>query len=63
MHPRPRLIAVRLVPWELDNGVYGIACEYSDDIEHRERWGTKEETEIAVALRERDIYSPANLKP
>jgi hypothetical protein len=61
MHPRPRLIAVRIIEWELESCLYGIVCYYTDGVSYREMWGTKEETELAVRLRERDIYSSANL--
>jgi hypothetical protein len=44
-------------------GLYGIACDYNDGVSFHEVWGSREETELAVAVRERDIYAPENLKP
>jgi hypothetical protein len=62
MRRRPRLIAVRMIATDVP-GLYGMACEYSDGVTYQEAWGSREETELAVALRDRDIYAPQNLKP
>ena len=56
---RPNLIGVRLIPWEMDGDVYGVACEYDDGITVREMWGSYGETLTAVSLRQRDIASEA----
>ena len=61
MHRRPRLVGVRVVPWEANRDFYGIACYYSDGVVEREPWGTEAETVIAAQLRALDIYSKANL--
>ena len=62
MRKRPQLTDVRLVPWEMDSDVYGIACDYDDGVYTRERWGTYGETIIAVSIRKKDIVSPVNLR-
>jgi hypothetical protein len=62
MRKKPKLIGVRLIPWEMKGDVYGIACEYDDGVTIREMWGSYGETVIAVNLRQRDISSEVNLK-
>lgn len=62
MRRRPLLIDVRLVPWEMNSDVYGIACDYDDGVSTRELWGTYGETVIAVSIRKRDIVLPVNLR-
>ena len=63
MRKRPKLIGVRLIPWELNGDIYGVACEYDDRITTREMWGSYDETAVAVSLRQRDIASEVkNLK-
>ena len=62
MRNRPKLVSVRIIPWELNGDVFGIACAYDDGIEARERWGSYEETLIAATIRQRDIASEMNLK-
>ena len=62
MARRPVLLSVRIIPWEIHGGLYGIACEYDDNVETREPWGTYHETQVAVSLRQRDIVSAINFK-
>jgi hypothetical protein len=62
MHEKPELIGVRLIPWEMNSDLYGIACEYSDGITIREPWGPYGEAVIAVNLRKKDVVSRVNLK-
>ena len=62
MRKRPKLIGVRLIPWEMSGDVYGVACVYDDGISTREMWGSYGETMVAVSLRQRDIVSEMNLK-
>lgn len=62
MCKRPRLISVRMIPWEMNRDIFGIACEYDDGVTEREMWGTQEETELAVCLRSREIVAEVNLK-
>jgi hypothetical protein len=57
MHGIPNLVSVRIIPWEMNGDLFGIACEYDDGIEVREVWGTYEQTLIAATLRQRDIIS------
>jgi len=62
MRKKPKLIAARLIPWEMNCDVFGVACEYDDGVSTRERWGTYQETMLAVHLRQREIVSEVNLK-
>jgi hypothetical protein len=63
MRKRPKLIGVRLIPWEMNGDIYGVACEYDDGMTTREMWGSYGETAVAVSLRQRDIASEVkNLK-
>ena len=62
MRSRPRLINVQMISTNVPD-LFGIECMYSDGIGYREAWGSREETQLAVEIRERDIYSPANLRP
>ena len=62
MRKRPKLIGVRLIPWEMNGDVYGVVCEYDDGITTREMWGSYGETMVAVSLRQRDVVSEVNLK-
>jgi len=59
---KPNLIGVRIIPWEMNGEVFGIACAYDDGVETREMWGSYEETLIVATLRQRDIVSAVNLK-
>ena len=49
-------------PLENVRDIFGISCEYKDGVTEREMWGTKQETELAVCLRSREIVSEINLK-
>ena len=62
MRKRPQLIGVRLIPWEMNSDLYGIACDYDDGETVRELWGTYGETAIAVSVRKNDIVSRVNLR-
>ncbi len=62
MRKRPKLIAVRLIPWEMSGDIYGLACAYDDGVTTREMWGSYGETVVAVSLRQRDVVSEVNLK-
>lgn len=59
---RPRLINVRVIPWNDTLGIYGIACDYDDGVTEQEPWGRLQETEYAATLRRQDIFAPANLR-
>ena len=62
MRERPRLVGVRIIPWEMSGNVFGIASEFDDHVEVREKWGTFEETLQAATLRKQDIVSVITLK-
>ena len=62
MRKRPQLVDVRIIPWEMSGDVFGIACEFDDGVEAREKWGTLEETLQAAMLRKQDIVSVITLK-
>ncbi|MPZ38822.1 MAG: hypothetical protein GEU95_12310 [Rhizobiales bacterium] len=62
MRRRPQLVDVRLIPWEMNCDLYGIACEYDDGETVREVWGTYGETMIAVSVRKKDVVSRVNLR-
>ena len=62
MRTKLKLIGVSLIPWDLKGDVYGVACEYDNGFTSRERWGSFDETVIAVSARERNIASEVNLK-
>ena len=62
MRKRPKLIGVRLIPWEMKGDVYGMACEYDDGVTTRELWGSYAEAVQAVSLRRGDLASEENLK-
>jgi hypothetical protein len=46
----------------MNDDVFGIACEFDDGVEAREKWGTYEETLQAATLRQQDIVSVITLK-
>jgi hypothetical protein len=54
---KPELVRVRVIPWDEQKGLYGLLCEFDDGETFGEVWGTKEETEIAAAIRKQDIQS------
>jgi hypothetical protein len=63
MRKRPKLIDVRLIPWEMNGDIYGVACEYDDGVTTREMWGGYGEAVVAVSLRQLDIAAEVkNLK-
>ena len=62
MRKRPQLVDVRIIPWEMSGDVFGIACEFDDGVEVREKWGTFEKTLQAAMLRKQDIVSVITLK-
>jgi hypothetical protein len=53
---KPELVAVRITPVNPIQDLYGILCEYDDGIGFKEVWGSREDTEAAVALRRMDIH-------
>ncbi len=59
---RPRLVNVRVIPWNDVSGLYGIACDYDDGVTEQEPWGDRATTEYAANLRRRDIFAAANLR-
>lgn len=52
---KPELVSVRVIPWDMPNGIFGILCEFDDGETVGEMWGTRDETEIAAAIRAADI--------
>jgi hypothetical protein len=62
MRRRPRLIGVRIVPWEMNCNLFGIVCDYDDGESTREMWGGYAETMRAVVLRQSEIVSAVNTK-
>jgi len=56
---KPELVSVRVIPWDEAKGLYGIFCEFDDGETVGEMWGTRDETEIAAAIRAADIGSPS----
>ena len=62
MRRRPVLIGVRIVPWEMNCDLFGIACDYDDGESTREMWGSYLETMLAVDLRQSEIASAVNIK-
>jgi len=59
---KPELISVRVIPWDLQRGLYGMLCEFDDGETFGELWGSREQTELAAAIRARDIR-PASARP
>ena len=59
---RPRLVNVHVIPWNTVTGLYGIRCDYDDGESFSEVWGSKEDCEVVVNLRRREIFTDANLK-
>jgi hypothetical protein len=62
MRRRPKLIDVRIVPWEMECDLFGIVCEYDDGETIREMWGSYLETRLAVDIRQGDIVPAVNIK-
>lgn len=52
---RPALVSVRVIPWDVANGLYGILCEFDDGETFGEPWGSLEETRVAAAVRAGDM--------
>lgn len=52
---KPELIAVRMVSWQENLGIYGIVTEFDDGETYSEPWGSREDTELAVRIRMQDI--------
>jgi hypothetical protein len=52
---KPELVNAWLIPWEEDQGLWGIAYDFSDGHQYREHWGGIEETLRVVEERRRDI--------
>jgi hypothetical protein len=52
---KPELVAVRIVTWQEDLGLYGIVTEFDDGETYSEPWGSKEDTELAACIRAQDI--------
>jgi hypothetical protein len=52
---KPELIGVRVVPWDESSGLYGMLYEFDDGETFGERWGTREQTELAARVRALDI--------
>ena len=52
---KPELVAVRMVTWQEDIGLYGIVTEFDDGEIYSEPWGSKEDTELAAIIRSQDI--------
>ncbi len=52
---KPELIAVRMVTWQENTGLYGIVTEFDDGEVYSEPWGSKEDTKLAVRIRAKDI--------
>jgi len=59
---KPELVSVRVIPWDVRNGLYGILCEFDDGETVGEMWGTRDETELAAAIRATDI-GPRCIRP
>jgi hypothetical protein len=62
MRKKLELVGVRLIPWDVKGGVYGVACEYDNGFTSHERWGSFDETVVAVSMRERNIASHVSFK-
>jgi hypothetical protein len=52
---KPELVSVRVIPWEEQQGLYGLVYEFDDGETFGEMWGTREETELAAVIRKQDI--------
>lgn len=52
---KPELIAVRVVTWQENIGLYGIVTEFDDGETYSEPWGSLEDTELAARIRAQDI--------
>jgi hypothetical protein len=52
---KPELVSVRVIPWEEQQGIYGLVYEFDDGETFGEVWGTREETELAALIRKQDI--------
>jgi hypothetical protein len=59
---KPELVSVRVIPWDVQQGLYGLFYEFDDGETFGEMWGTREECELAAAIRAQDIL-PLSARP
>jgi hypothetical protein len=59
---KPELVGVRVIPWDLQQGLFGLVHEFDDGEHVCEVWGSWEETEVAAAIRMQDIR-PMSARP
>jgi hypothetical protein len=59
---KPELVSVRVIPWDAQQGLYGLLYEFDDGETFGEMWGSREETELAAAIRKQDIW-PLSTRP
>jgi hypothetical protein len=52
---KPELVAVKVVPWDEAYGFYGLLSIFDDGESVSELWGNIKETEMAAAIRRKDI--------
>ena len=52
---KPELISVRVIPWEEQQGLYGLIYEFDDGETFGEMWGTREQAECVADIRKQDI--------
>ena len=52
---KPELVAVKVIPWDEAHGFYGLLTIFDDGESVSELWGDIRQTEIAAAIRRKDI--------